>query len=101
MTVPSALGLHEKAARSLSLSPSHRRVCFGMNHFDLLDRRAVYDQIHDRLVSTTGLYPGVAPFSWTVDGFRPRRVIGTALRTALGTDSQAMNGCGADYTSLR
>ena len=46
VTVSSALGLHDDAARSLRLPPAHRRVCYGMNHFDLLRRREVYDHVH-------------------------------------------------------
>jgi hypothetical protein len=44
--VSSALGHNEDPAHALSLPHSHQRVHDGLNHFDLLSSRAVYDQLH-------------------------------------------------------
>ena len=43
--VESALGRHHDPARSLAFPPSHQMVGDGMNHWDLLNRRAVYEQL--------------------------------------------------------
>ena len=43
--VKSALGQHENAALSLPIPASRQRICYGLNHFDLLGSREVYDQI--------------------------------------------------------
>jgi hypothetical protein len=41
----SALGQHADPARNLSLPASQEWIGYGMNHWDLLDRRDVYEQI--------------------------------------------------------
>ncbi|WP_041856009.1 lipase family alpha/beta hydrolase [Candidatus Korobacter versatilis] len=41
----SALGRHRNSAMDLGLTESHTRICYGMNHWDLLSRRAVYETI--------------------------------------------------------
>jgi pimeloyl-ACP methyl ester carboxylesterase len=41
----SALGQHPDSARNLSLPQSRQWIGYGMNHWDLLDRREVYEQI--------------------------------------------------------
>ena len=41
----SALGLHKEPHRALSIPEDHRWVGRGMNHFDLLSRPDVYEQI--------------------------------------------------------
>lgn len=41
----SALGRHEDPRRTLSFAPSRQWVGYGMNHWDLLSRPAVYEQI--------------------------------------------------------
>ena len=43
--VASALGRHENATLDLGLPESHRRIYYGMGHFDLLSRADVYAQI--------------------------------------------------------
>ena len=43
--VASALGRHENATLDLGLPASHRRIYYGMGHFDLLSRAEVYAQI--------------------------------------------------------
>jgi len=41
----SALGQHPNPARNLSFPESQQWIGYGMNHWDLLDRREVYEQI--------------------------------------------------------
>jgi hypothetical protein len=41
----SALGEHDDPARNLPFPESHLWIGYGMNHWDLLDRREVYEQI--------------------------------------------------------
>jgi pimeloyl-ACP methyl ester carboxylesterase len=41
----SALGEHTDPARNLSFPESHRWIGYGLSHWDLLDRREVYEQI--------------------------------------------------------
>jgi pimeloyl-ACP methyl ester carboxylesterase len=41
----SALGQHQDPARTLAFPEPHQWVGYGMNHWDLLDRRDVYEQI--------------------------------------------------------
>jgi pimeloyl-ACP methyl ester carboxylesterase len=48
--VQSALGQHENAALTLPIPASHQEICHGLNHFDLLSSREVYDRIHRWLV---------------------------------------------------
>lgn len=43
--ITSALGQHEDDARSLAIPPSRQTVVHGINHFDLLDSREVYDRL--------------------------------------------------------
>lgn len=43
--VHSALAQHRDRSRSLSIPDAHRHVCNGLNHFDLLSSRAVYERI--------------------------------------------------------
>ncbi len=43
--LPSALGEHADPARSLSFPESHCWIGYGLSHWDLLDRREVYEQI--------------------------------------------------------
>ncbi len=43
--VKSALGQHDNPARTLPISPSHQRICYGLDHFDLLSSHEVYDQL--------------------------------------------------------
>jgi pimeloyl-ACP methyl ester carboxylesterase len=43
----SALGKHEDPARSLSFPESQQWTGYGMNHFDLLERRDVYERIYE------------------------------------------------------
>jgi pimeloyl-ACP methyl ester carboxylesterase len=45
----SALGQHADPSRNLSFPESHMWIGYGMNHMDLLDRREVYEQIHQWL----------------------------------------------------
>ena len=45
----SALGQHADPIRNLSFPESHQWIGYGMNHMDLLDRREVYEQIHQWL----------------------------------------------------
>jgi len=45
VTVNSALGIHPEPGRCLALPRDRQWVGYGMNHMDLLSRRAVYDQI--------------------------------------------------------
>lgn len=47
--VMSALGQHKDAKSTLAIPASHQRVFYGLDHFDLLSRRDVYDQIRDWL----------------------------------------------------
>jgi pimeloyl-ACP methyl ester carboxylesterase len=42
----SALGRHEKPGRTLTFPESRQWIGYGMNHLDLLSRRAVYARIH-------------------------------------------------------
>jgi hypothetical protein len=44
--VQSALGQHENAALTLPIPASRQEICHGLNHFDLLSSREVYDRIH-------------------------------------------------------
>jgi len=46
VSVRSALGHHDNPAASLSLPSAHQRIVHGLNHFDLLSNREVYDQLH-------------------------------------------------------
>ncbi len=48
--VQSALGQHENAALTLPIPASRQEICHGLNHFDLLSSREVYDRIHRWLV---------------------------------------------------
>ena len=41
----SALGRHDDPARSLSFPEDRQWIGYGMNHWDLLNRLAVYQQI--------------------------------------------------------
>ena len=50
--VQSALGQHENAALTLPIPASHQEICHGLNHFDLLSSREVYDRIHRWLVES-------------------------------------------------
>jgi pimeloyl-ACP methyl ester carboxylesterase len=43
--VPSALGKHRDPKRRLAVAAEHQAICHGLNHFDLLGRRAVYDHL--------------------------------------------------------
>jgi hypothetical protein len=43
--VNSALGRHHRPGRSLSFAGSRQWIGYGMHHWDLLNRRAVYEQI--------------------------------------------------------
>jgi hypothetical protein len=43
--VDSALGRHHEPGRSLSFAESNQWIGYGMNHWDLLNRPAVYEQI--------------------------------------------------------
>ena len=43
--VKSALGQHRNSARALNIPPEQQRVFYGMNHLQLLDSQAVYDQL--------------------------------------------------------
>ena len=43
--VDSALGRHRDPARSLAFAKSRQWIGYGMNHWDLLNKRAVYEQI--------------------------------------------------------
>jgi hypothetical protein len=43
--LPSALGEHADPAKNLSLPESQRWIGYGLSHWDLLDRREVYEQI--------------------------------------------------------
>lgn len=43
--VNSALGRHHERGRSLHFAKSQQRIGYGMNHWDLLNKPAVYDQI--------------------------------------------------------
>jgi pimeloyl-ACP methyl ester carboxylesterase len=45
----SALGQHADPGRNLSFSESQRWIGYGMNHFDLLERRDVYERIYQWL----------------------------------------------------
>jgi pimeloyl-ACP methyl ester carboxylesterase len=47
--VNSALGIHKTAAFSLKIPAKHQRICYGLDHFDLLSSGAVYDQIYQWL----------------------------------------------------
>jgi len=49
--VPSALGRHRDAARTLQFEPSRQWIACGMGHFDLLSRAEVYDKIRDWLAA--------------------------------------------------
>jgi pimeloyl-ACP methyl ester carboxylesterase len=46
----SALGQHKDPGRSLSFPEPQRWIGYGMNHFDLLERRDVYERIYQWLV---------------------------------------------------
>ncbi len=43
--VASALGRHDDAALALPIPAARQVICYGLNHFDLLGRRAVYDHL--------------------------------------------------------
>jgi hypothetical protein len=49
--VDSALGRHDDPGLTLSFAPSRRWVGYGMNHWDLLSRPAVYERIRRWLAS--------------------------------------------------
>ncbi len=49
--VASALGLHRRAERSLGAASEATKVCFGLNHFDLLSSGEVYRHLSDWLVA--------------------------------------------------
>jgi pimeloyl-ACP methyl ester carboxylesterase len=49
--VRSALGQHAQARRCLAFEPDHEWVGCGMNHLDLLDSAAVYEQLERWLVA--------------------------------------------------
>ena len=44
--VNSALGIHKNAALTFKIQPSRRKIFYGLDHFDLLSSREVYDQIY-------------------------------------------------------
>ena len=48
----SALGQHRDPARTLSFPASHQWIGYGMNHWDLLDRGEVYEQIRQWLAGS-------------------------------------------------
>jgi hypothetical protein len=52
--VSSALGLHEDPSRNLSFPESRQWIGYGMNHFDLLGRTDVSDQLVRWLASASG-----------------------------------------------
>jgi len=45
--VSSALGRHRDKTKSLAIPESHRSVCYGTNHMDLLSDPEVYSQLRD------------------------------------------------------
>jgi hypothetical protein len=45
--VASALGRHRDETKSLTIPESHRSVCYGTNHMDLLSDLEVYAQLRD------------------------------------------------------
>jgi hypothetical protein len=45
----SALGQHADPGRTLPIPESHQWIGYGMNHFDLLENRAVYERIYEWL----------------------------------------------------
>jgi pimeloyl-ACP methyl ester carboxylesterase len=47
--VNSALGIHKTLALPLKIPAKHQRVCYGLDHFDLLSSGEVYDQIYEWL----------------------------------------------------
>jgi pimeloyl-ACP methyl ester carboxylesterase len=53
--VNSALGRHEDARLTLSFAPSRQWVGYGMNHWNLLSRPAVYKQIRRWVASETSI----------------------------------------------
>lgn len=44
--LPSALGQHADPGRDLAFPESRRWIGYGMNHFDLLERRDVYERVY-------------------------------------------------------
>jgi pimeloyl-ACP methyl ester carboxylesterase len=46
VAVNSALGIHEDPEFSLPIPPARQAVVFGVDHFDLLGSREVYDHLH-------------------------------------------------------
>ena len=44
--VASALGQHDRAALTLPIPATRQHIGYGLNHFDLLSSREVYDHIH-------------------------------------------------------
>lgn len=44
--VNSALGLHQDPALSLKIPATRRKICYGLDHFDLLSSADVYKNIH-------------------------------------------------------
>ncbi len=52
--VPSALGKHKEAALQLAFPDPHQSVGYGMNHWDLLDKPSVYEQVLDWLGGSGG-----------------------------------------------
>lgn len=53
--VASALGLHKMRKFSLEMAPEQRWIGFEMNHFDLLSRTEVFDQMRTWLATDEGL----------------------------------------------
>lgn len=51
--VKSALGQHRNSARALNIPPEQQRVFYGMNHLQLLDSEAVYDQLQQWMAGAT------------------------------------------------
>ncbi len=47
--VRSALGLHDDPARTLAIPATQRKICYALNHFDLLSSAEVYATLHDWL----------------------------------------------------
>jgi hypothetical protein len=49
--VRSALGYHSDSRRALPFPESQQWIGYAMNHLDLLDRREVYEQLREWLIS--------------------------------------------------
>lgn len=52
--LPSALGQHKDPNRSLPFPESQQWIGYGMSHFDLLDRREVYERIREWVTQPWG-----------------------------------------------